>query len=153
MSSFSTSKCVGHISANSWGLEAISKHHPTAPLPASPSNRTAALEAASSHVALSPEKCLPVWARERRGNEHTSLLLPPLQSSRRDRGTLVPSVVKSAGEMGRELPAIPPSSPSLRVAAPLAPSESSLPTSPHWETQAQGTPATSRMSPWAVVLH
>lgn len=44
------------------------KAPPTAPLPASPSNRTTAPEAASSHVALSPEKCLPVWTRERQGN-------------------------------------------------------------------------------------
>lgn len=62
---------------------------PTAPVPASPSHRTAALEAASSHVALSPEECLPGWARER-GSEQTSLPLPPWQSSGRDRGTVCP---------------------------------------------------------------
>lgn len=93
MSSFSTSKCVGHVtSANSWGLEAISKHHLTAPLPASPSNRTAALEAASSHVALSPEECLPGWEEKEEGVSRQVSLSHPGKAVEETEEPFVPHV-------------------------------------------------------------
>lgn len=114
MSSFSTSKCVGHVTfppiPGGWGPFQSTAQPPLSPhLPATP----AALEAASS---LGHREVSTGWEEKEEGVSRQVCLSHPCKAMEKTEEPMSP-MWPNQQEMGRELPETPPSSPSLRGAA------------------------------------